>query len=106
VARPFRFGVILDGAASRQEWVETAKKVEALGYATLLIPDHLSMRFAPAPALVAAAEATSCLRVGSLVFDNDFRHPALLAREAATIDVLTGYRGLRPRRRAPGRHMT
>ncbi len=83
---------MLAGAVSREEWAQTAKKVEALGYATLLMPDHFSTQFAPVPALVAAAEATSRLRVGSFVFDNDFRHPALLAREAATIDVLTGGR--------------
>jgi probable F420-dependent oxidoreductase len=63
--------------------------VEALGYHTLVMPDHFGARFALAPALVLAAEATSRLRVGSLVYDNDFRHPALLAQEVASIDLLT-----------------
>jgi probable F420-dependent oxidoreductase len=66
-----------------------AQHVEDSGYHTLVMPDHLGARFALAPALVLAAEATSKLRVGSLVYDNDFRHPALLAQEVASIDLLT-----------------
>jgi probable F420-dependent oxidoreductase len=66
-----------------------ARHVETLGYDTLVMPDHFGPRFALAPALVLAAEATSRLRVGSLVYDNDFRHPALLAQEVASIDLLT-----------------
>jgi probable F420-dependent oxidoreductase len=69
--------------------MELARHVEGLGYDTLVMPDHFGARFALAPALVLAAEATSRLRVGSLVYDNDFRHPALLAQEVATIDLLT-----------------
>jgi probable F420-dependent oxidoreductase len=53
------------------------------------MPDHFGARFALAPALVLAAQATSTLRVGSLVYDNDFRHPALLAQEVSSIDLLT-----------------
>lgn len=66
-----------------------AQRVEALGFDSLVIADHFGARFAVAPALVLAAEATTTLRVGSLVYDNDFRHPALLAQEIATIDSLT-----------------
>jgi probable F420-dependent oxidoreductase len=66
-----------------------ARHVEDSGYHTLVMPDHFGARFALAPALVLAAEATSKLRVGSLVYDNDFRHPALLAQEVASIDLLT-----------------
>ena len=66
-----------------------ARHVESLGYHTMVMPDHFGARFALAPALVLAAEATSRLRVGSLVYDNDFRHPALLAQEIASIDLLT-----------------
>jgi probable F420-dependent oxidoreductase len=90
--RPFRFGVSIHEARSSVEWRRLARQAEALGYSTLLMPDHLGAQLAPFPALLAAAEATSTLRVGSLVFDNDFRHPALLAREAATLDVLSGGR--------------
>jgi probable F420-dependent oxidoreductase len=66
-----------------------ARHVEDLGYHTLVMPDHFGARLALAPALVLAAEATSKLRVGSLVYDNDFRHPPLLAQEVASIDLLT-----------------
>jgi len=90
--RPFRFGVSVHGSKSRTEWIGIARKAETLGYSTLLIPDHLGDQLAPIPALVAAADATSTLRVGSLVFDNDFRHPVMLAKEAATLDVLSGGR--------------
>jgi probable F420-dependent oxidoreductase len=69
-----------------------ARTVERLGYQALMISDHFGARLSPAPALVLAAEATERLRVGSFVYDNDFRHPALLAQEVATIDLLTGGR--------------
>lgn len=90
--KPFRFGVVVWQRSTRDEWVELARKMEAWGYSTLLVPDHFSDQLAPAPALLLAAEATSTLRVGSQVYDNDFRHPALLAKEAATLDRLTGGR--------------
>jgi len=90
--RPFRFGVSVHQARSKDEWISTARQAEALGYSTLLMPDHLGDQLAPVPALLAAAEATQTLRIGSLVFDNDFRHPVMLAKEAATLDVLSGGR--------------
>jgi probable F420-dependent oxidoreductase len=74
---------------SRAEWLEKARKLEDLGYATLTVPDHLTDFFAPMPALISAAEATKNLRVGTNVLNNDFRHPVLVAREAATVDLLT-----------------
>jgi len=69
-----------------------ARKTEDLGYSTLYIPDHLDDQWAPMIALTVAAEATTTLRVGTLVLDNDFRHPVILAKEAATMDVVTGGR--------------
>ena len=60
-----------------------------MGYSTLYVPDHFSDLPGPIAALMAAADATTTLRVGSLVFDNDYRHPVVLAKEAATIDVLS-----------------
>jgi probable F420-dependent oxidoreductase len=87
--RPFRFGVNVRTAASRAAWADKARKVEALGYAVLLVPDHLADLLAPFPALAAAAAATTRLRVGTAVLNNDFRHPVLMAREAATLDVLS-----------------
>jgi probable F420-dependent oxidoreductase len=78
-----------DSAASRHEWQAKARRVEALGYQVFLVPDHLGPQLAPVPALLSAAEATQTIRIGALVFDNDFRHPALLAKEAATLDLLS-----------------
>ena len=63
--------------------------MESLGYAALYLPDHFSDQLGPIAALMAAADATTALRVGSLVFDNDYRHPVVLAKEAATIDLLS-----------------
>jgi probable F420-dependent oxidoreductase len=79
-------------AESRDEWVEKARRVEQLGYSTFLVPDHFVNPFEPFVALSIAAEATKTLRVGTFVCDNDFRHPALLAKEAATLDFLSGGR--------------
>ena len=87
--RPFRFGVVSGNAVSHAEWVSKARKAEELGYAILLVPDHIVIGIAPLTALAVAAEATSTLRVGSLVLGNDFRHPAWLAKEAATLDLLS-----------------
>jgi probable F420-dependent oxidoreductase len=87
--QPFRFGVNVRHAKSREEWQETARKIEGLGYATLTLPDHLTELIAPMPALVSAAEATTTLRVGTNVLNSDFRHPVLVAREAAAVDLLT-----------------
>jgi probable F420-dependent oxidoreductase len=88
----FRFGVNARTAVSADAWVALARKVETLGYSTLNLPDHLTERAAPMPALAAAAAATTRLRVGTLVLNNDFRHPVLLAREAATLDWASGGR--------------
>ena len=92
VVRPFRFGVTAPTPSAGTDWVERARRVEQLGYATLVVPDHFRDHLAPVPALTAAALATTRLRVGSLVFSNDFRHPVVLAKEAATLDVLSGGR--------------
>jgi probable F420-dependent oxidoreductase len=85
----FRFGVNVWGAGSRAEWTDKARKVEELGYSVFTVPDHLTGIFAPIPALMSAAAATTRLRVGTNVLNNDFRHPVLVAREAATADLLT-----------------
>jgi probable F420-dependent oxidoreductase len=90
--RKFRFGIQAATAASGAEWAALARKVEDLGYSSLMIPDHFGDQWAPIPALTAAGLATTTLRVGALVFDNDYRHPVVLAKEAATLDVLSGGR--------------
>lgn len=87
--RPFRFGVQLSGAPDRVAWVETARRMEALGYAVATMPDHFTEQLAPMPALQAVLDATTTLRAGALVFDNDYKHPAILAKELATMDVLS-----------------
>jgi probable F420-dependent oxidoreductase len=95
--RPFRFGVIGEDIRTREQLLAEARRAEALGYSTLLLRDHFvsepfGEQFAPVVALMAAAAATTALRVGTLVLDNDYRHPVLLAKEAATLDVLSGGR--------------
>lgn len=95
--RPFRFGIISEQMTTRQAWREQARQAETLGYATLLIRDHFvpdffGDQFAPFSALMAAADATTTLRIGTLVIDNDYRHPVMLAKEAATLDLLSGGR--------------
>jgi probable F420-dependent oxidoreductase len=89
--RPFRFGVN-SVATSLQEWQETARRAEALGFSALIAQDHFGKQLAPLPSLVAAGAVTSRLRLATLVLDNDFRHPAAMAKEAATVDVLSNGR--------------
>jgi probable F420-dependent oxidoreductase len=87
--RPFRFGVTAPTVESGHDWPERARRVERLGYSVLSVPDHFRNQLASVPALTAAALATTRLRVGSLVFCNDFHQPVTLAREAASIDALS-----------------
>lgn len=86
---PFRFAVQLSTAPSAAAWREIARKVEDLGYSTLYMPDHFDDQLAPMVGLTAAACATTTLNVGTLVLDNDYRHPVVLAKEAATLDLLS-----------------
>lgn len=86
--RKFRFGVQVSSATSRKDWLEKVRKAEELGYTTIFMPDHFSDQLAPMPALAAAAESSN-LRVGTLVLDNDYKHPVVLAKEAATLDLLS-----------------
>lgn len=90
--RPFRFAVVARWAAGGRRWRELARRAEGLGYDTLLVTDHLGRQLAPVPAMMAAADATTTLRVGSFVFANDYRNPVLLAKEVATIDAISGGR--------------
>ncbi|HEY4035500.1 MAG TPA: TIGR03621 family F420-dependent LLM class oxidoreductase [Ktedonobacteraceae bacterium] len=87
--KAFRFGVVTGGHTSRSAWIALAQRVEALGYSSLLVPDVLGTPIATITALAVAATATTKLRIGSFVFVNDYRHPALLAREIATLDQLS-----------------
>ncbi|MEY3588166.1 MAG: hypothetical protein RJA47_762, partial [Actinomycetota bacterium] len=87
--RGFRFGVQASRAATAREWADLARRAEANGYDVLTMPDHFTDQLAPVPALMAAADATTDLRIGALVFDNDYKHPVVLAKELATIDLLS-----------------
>jgi probable F420-dependent oxidoreductase len=97
---PFRFGVVLTTTKSHTELIERAKKLEDQGYNILLLPDHLAgpnhgfagAYLSPAVALMAVAAATTHLRIGSFVFSNDFRPPAILAKDVATLDLLSNGR--------------
>lgn len=92
--KPFRFGVQCSSPreVSAASWRALARKVEGLGYSRLTVSDHLDEQLAPIAALMAAADATTSLRLGAMVFCNDYRHPVVLAKEAATLDVLSGGR--------------
>jgi probable F420-dependent oxidoreductase len=86
----FRFGVQVGGSYSAAEWRTLARKIEDLGYSTLFMPDHfVDTELAPMVGLSVAAAATDRLRVGMLVLANDYKHPAIVAKEAATLDVLS-----------------
>jgi probable F420-dependent oxidoreductase len=88
----FRFAIHTHGRDTAEGWAAFARRVEELGYHALYMPDHFGRQLAPIAGLAAAAGVTRDLRIGSCVFANDFRHPLLLAREAATLDVLSGGR--------------
>jgi len=90
--RPFRFTVQASRLGHPDELRPLARRAEDVGAAALTVADHLDDQLAPLAALMAAADATTTLRIGSMVFANDYRHPVVLAKEAATIDVLSGGR--------------
>jgi len=87
--RPFRFGVQVTTKPTRRAWVDQARQLEDLGYSVASMPDHFNDQLAPLPALQSILDATTTLRAGALVFDNDYKHPLVLAKELATMDVLS-----------------
>jgi probable F420-dependent oxidoreductase len=88
--RRFRFGLQVLRAGSAREFRDLARKAEDLGFSTVFFPDHfVDHPLAPIPAMAAAAEATTTLRVGTGVLGNDYKHPVVLANEAATVDLLS-----------------
>jgi probable F420-dependent oxidoreductase len=90
---PFRFGVsFLGPVTSRDEWLARVRRAEEFGFDTVLLADHLVPLLSPFSALAIAAEATERIRLGTLVLNNDFRHPVITARESATLDLLSGGR--------------
>lgn len=93
-SHPFRFGVQCSSPpeVSRSSWAALARRLEDVGVHRLTVSDHLHDQLAPIPALMAAADATTTLRIGTMVLCNDYRHPVVMAKEAATLDVLSGGR--------------
>src|SRR5215472_17529046 len=92
MTRPFRFAVQEHRATSGPDWAAKCRRIESLGYSALYLPDHFSDQLGVFTALTAAACATENLRLGALVFDNDYRHPAVLAKETASLDLISGGR--------------
>lgn len=86
---PFRFAIQQGSPQSGRQWAALARRAEELGYDVLVVPDHLNKQLSPFTALAMAAAATTKLRVGAFVFANDYRHPLILARELATLDLLS-----------------
>lgn len=90
--RPFRF--LADGrdVADARTLGETARRAEAIRFDALVVPDHLIDQLSPMPAMAVIAAATEKLRIGAFVLNNDLRHPAVLAQDLASLDVLSGGR--------------
>src|SRR3954470_1223576 len=91
--RKIRFATQTGGQPTGAEWLARAKRLEDIGYATISMPDHMvGGAWSNMPALGAVAAVTTRLRLGNLVIDNDFRNPVVLAREFATLDVISNGR--------------
>jgi alkanesulfonate monooxygenase SsuD/methylene tetrahydromethanopterin reductase-like flavin-dependent oxidoreductase (luciferase family) len=88
----FRFAMLMTSASTGAEWLSLARRFEDEGYDVVSIPDHLGPQFAPVPALAAIAATTSRVQLSMFVLANDHRHPAVLAKEMTTLDVLSGGR--------------
>ena len=88
MAQPFRFGLQTHGPIEGMTWADTARYAEQQGYSSLLMPDHFHDQYGVLTSLAAAAVVTTELKVGALVFGNDYRHPVILAKEIATLDHL------------------
>ncbi len=90
--RRFRFGVQTFTSPTGRSWSDVARRTESQGFSTLFMPDHFNDQLAPMPALAAAAAVTTELRVGTMVLDNDYKHPVVHAKELATIDRISNGR--------------
>ena len=87
--QPFRFGLQLHSPIEGLSWLDSARYAEQQGYSSILIPDHFHHQYGPVTALAAAAAVTTELKLGALVFGNDYRHPVMLAKEMATLDQIS-----------------
>ena len=91
MTHPFRFGVQI-ATLPQGDWQQSVRRIEAMGYSSLFLPDHFGVQWDPTTTMAAVAAVTERLRVGSLVFDIDYRHPVVYAKAAATLHVLSGGR--------------
>ena len=91
MTRPFRFGTQVHGFPAG-DWAARARRIEQLGFSSVLVPDHFRGQWEPVAFQAAAAAVTERLRVGTLVFGIDYRHPVLLAMAGATVQLLSGGR--------------
>lgn len=92
MTRPFTFSAGVQGIHDGPALADMARRAEGSGYTSLVIPDHLFPQLSPVPAMATIAAATTTLRVSAFVFNNDLRHPAVLAQDLASLDVLSGGR--------------
>ena len=92
MSRPFRFGFSLDGLDGPDEIAARVRRAEDMGYSAVVMTDHFDDRHGPLVAMTAVALATTSLRVGTMVLANDYRHPAVLAKELASLDQVSGGR--------------
>jgi len=91
--RVFRFSVMTSGAPDATSWRKLVGRVDAEGYDVVHMPQHRGTKgFSPLIALAFVASHSSRLRIGTLVLDNESVHPAIVARDAATLDMLSGGR--------------
>ena len=91
MTHPFRFGVQIS-TLPHQGWQDVVQRIEAMGYSSLFLPDHFGKQWDPTTTMAAAAAVTKRLRVGTLVFDIDYRHPVIYAKASATLHLVSGGR--------------
>lgn len=91
MTHPFRFGVQISQLPV-DRWPDAARRIESLGYSSIFLPDHFGKQWDPTVALAGIAAVTDRLKVGSLVYDVDYRHPVIFAKQAATLHLMSGGR--------------
>jgi len=88
---PFRFGVQIS-TLPVDGWQDAARRIEGQGYSSIFLPDHFGKQWDPTTALAGIAAVTQRLKVGTLVYDVDYRHPVIFAKQAATLHLMSGGR--------------
>src|SRR5437868_347635 len=90
--KPFEFLIDLRDIVPGRQLAENARRAERTGYHEIVFPDHLIPQLGPISGMAWVAQATERIRIGAFVFNNDLRHPVVLAQELASLDVLSGGR--------------